>query len=98
MGPLLEYGPGLRDSAGYFPFEPCLLKRLSFEEMTLEQVVRVLGPPVVAVYPETQYLEYKMIEPSPRGRIANLVFSFCTSSEYSGQSGSISKRRFMVLT
>jgi len=78
MGPVLEYGPGLRDFVGYVPFEPCLLKRLSFEDMTLEQVVRVLGPlsPIPAVFPDTQYLEYKMIEPSPRGRIANLVFRF----------------------
>ena len=81
MGPTLEFGPGLKGFPGYVPFEPCLLHRLTFEDMTREQVVRVLGPPFTAVYPDTRFLEYKMIEPDPRGRIAFLLFLFRSTKE-----------------
>lgn len=83
MGPLLEYSPGLRDFTGYLPFLPCLLEKNDFVGLTREQVIRVLGPPIPSIYWDRQYLQYRMKESEPRGRIANLVFALQRSTRRS---------------
>ena len=77
LGPLRESGPGLRDNPGYLPYDPCLLVRRTFLTMSEEEVIAVLGPPLVILskdgtYPH-QYLQYRMLDAQPRHRIANLI-------------------------
>ncbi len=77
LGPLREAGPGLRDYPGYIPYDPCLLVRRSFLAMSDQEVIDVLGPPLANLnkdgrYPH-RYLQYRMVDSTPRRRIANLI-------------------------
>ena len=45
LGPLAATGVGLRDYPGHIPFDPFLLRRVTFVGLRAEQVEAALGPP-----------------------------------------------------
>lgn len=76
LGPLRDSGIGLVEYPGYIPFDPFLLKRVTFAGLTADEVESLLGPPSPSQYPESPTMRYHMHGFPHAYQSATLTLSF----------------------
>ena len=73
-GPLRKGGVGLKgDYAGFIPFDPFLLDRVSFVGLTAADVEKLLGPPLPERIPNPASMTYQMLGFSIHNARARLI-------------------------
>lgn len=76
LGALRDSRIGLKDYPGYIPFDPFLLKRITFVGLTADEVESLLGPPSPHKYRYSPAMRYHMFGFSRAYESATLSLTF----------------------